>query len=78
MIVYSLLPDGGFVCGDTESRLTSYAYPSSINALAAKKYPQAVAILMVAGESEWTREGNFAKEYDNRNWVKLIPENGKV
>ncbi len=36
-IVYKLDQDGGFTCGDTETRMTAYAFPTSPYATAAKK-----------------------------------------
>lgn len=72
-IRYHLDERGGFVCGDTESGVTSYAYPSSTNAMQARKFPGVVAAQMVAGQA-W-RLGRdplpYEREYDARNWVKL-------
>lgn len=39
MIKYRMLPDGGFVVGDTETGNASYAYPTSISAEGAKNAP---------------------------------------
>jgi hypothetical protein len=68
-IKYLLDKDGGFTCGDTKTRLTSYAYPTSANAQQARKVPAKVAALMLQDQ---TRHG-FTHEidYDHRNWVKL-------
>jgi hypothetical protein len=69
MIVYKLLDDGGFVCGDTETRLTSYAYPTSTYAGTAKRNPLVVAEKMVQRERRYG--GKFEAFYDAQNWVKL-------
>ena len=74
MIVYNLLPDGGFVCGDTETRATSYAYPSSDHADKAKKSPAKVAIEMVAQANEWLATHDICSttaSYNLRNWKEL-------
>jgi hypothetical protein len=41
---------GGFTVLDTETGLTSYAYPSSTYAVQARKYPGRVAKAMIKGE----------------------------
>jgi hypothetical protein len=48
-------PDGGFLCGDTETRKTAYAYASSYYATKAAKAPLAIAAEMLAAEMD--REG---------------------
>ena len=67
MIVHTMLADGGFVAGDTVSRLTCYAYPSSTSATRAKKAPYTIAKEMVAGE----RASSNRADYDARNWARL-------
>lgn len=71
MIVYKMLPDGGFVAGDMASQFTAYAYPSSPHALVAKKYPKAVAEDMLGSERADYRKLDAVKEYDRRNWDLL-------
>jgi hypothetical protein len=72
MIVYNLLPDGGFVCGDTETRRTSYAYPSSPHADAAKRKPAKVALEMMARENACTFAASpLCASYNVRNWNEL-------
>jgi len=70
-VVFKMLPDGGFIAGDTGSRLTSYAYPSSPHAIVAKKHPRAVAEDMLGAEKVHYRQLDSVKEYDNRNWETL-------
>lgn len=67
MIIYKLEEDGGFRCGDTESNLTSYAYPSSLDAKQAKKNPVKVSARMIANEGVMRGDGS----YDKRNWERL-------
>lgn len=70
-IVWKLDQSGGFLCGDTESRLTSYAYPTSVHACAAKRKPEAVAREMIAGEWASLRVLPDIKAYDLRHWKEL-------
>lgn len=72
--VFKMLPDGGFVAGDTDSRLTSYAYPSSPHAIVAKKHARLVAEDMLGSESVWMRKVPAVAEYDTRNWKMLTDE----
>lgn len=51
-IVYKLDAKGGFTAGDTVSKRTAYAYPSSPNAKAAKKNPLLVATQMMSVQNE--------------------------
>ena len=68
-IVYTFDKDGAFVAGDTETRITVYAYPTSIHALGAKRHAKAVARIMIEEE---TRHGlAHEMEYDARNWERL-------
>lgn len=74
MIVYNLLPDGGFVCGDTQTRATSYAYPSSIHAVSARKRPAKVAIEMIEQANDWLNAHDVCSttaNYNLRNWNEL-------
>ena len=74
-IVYKLEADGGFVCGDTETRLTAYAYPTSQNATdAAKSDVWAGTVARVMMEREDAGVHKFLGDgYDDRNWTKLAP-----
>lgn len=49
-IVFKHTPDGGFLCGDTETGLTAYAFATSPNEVASRKNPARVAAKMLAGE----------------------------
>lgn len=72
MIRYRLLPDGGFVAGDTETGRTAYAYPTSPRAEAARKRPEATATAILADSA-----GLLAQllperpEYHLANWDLL-------
>ena len=70
-IVFRMMPDGGFVAGDRDSEMTSYAYPSSPHALVAKKHPKAVAEDMLASERMDYRKIPAILEYDAANWRKI-------
>ena len=72
-IVYTFDKDGGFAVGDTETRITVYAYPTSNHAEDAKCHAEAVANIMIEEE---TRCGSgygkeYQMEYDARNWERL-------
>lgn len=71
--VWKLLPDGGFVAGDTQSRLTSYAYPTSVSAIAAKRDPNKIAHEMMRAENILLKlRSTFPRpDYDARNWQLL-------
>ena len=66
-MVYRILPDGGFVVGDTKTRITSYAYPTSSFAVAAKTGPERTAREMIRLEGR----GPPMPEYDCPNWRML-------
>jgi hypothetical protein len=69
VIVHKLLPDGGFVCGDTETRITSYAYPTSTHATSAKRNPTKVAAEMMANQVRYGLPHEVA--YDELMWGRL-------
>jgi len=71
MIVHRLLPDGGFVAGGVETGFTSYAYPTSPNAVQAKRNPDRTAEKMMAEEKPYLHASDSTKEYDARNWELL-------
>lgn len=73
-IRFRTLEDGGFVAGDTDSQITSYAYPSSPHALVAKRHPKAVAEDMLGSEKIHYRQLESVKEYDRKNWLLLSAE----
>lgn len=64
-VVYALLPDGGFVAGETESGLTMYAAAHSINASAANTRPRKIAEAMIHGCLGGPQPG------DKDNWRRL-------
>lgn len=71
-IRFRFLAGGGFVCGNTRSGITSYAYPTSTHATRAHKEPTKVAMRMLAGESVSLREAfQSCREYDAANWKLL-------
>ncbi len=71
-VAYRLLPDGGFVVGDIETRLTAYAYPTSTHATEAKRHPKRVALRMQA-QAHASAHCKFrgSDEWHMRNWAKL-------
>jgi len=70
-VVYKMLEDGGFVAGDRDSEMTSYAYPTSPHALVARKDPELAAKDMLRGENILYRSIPAIKEYDRKNWLLL-------
>lgn len=75
-VVYRMLDDGGFVAGDRDSEMTSYAYPTSPYATAAKKHPKAVAEDMMSNERIEFRRIPAVQDYDISNWRKLAAHFG--
>jgi len=83
MIFHTVDHEGGFVCGDPESRVTAYAYPTSEHARQAARgmaYATKVAMEMLGNETAWREilaqrpsTGALAgvKAQDDRNWAKL-------
>jgi hypothetical protein len=73
-IVYKLDAEGGFICGDTETGRTAYAYPSSAQARLAKADPAPVARGMMRGENRidaiWRTTGSCAAD-DLRRMTEL-------
>ena len=73
MIVHRLLPDGGFVAGDTDTGETSYAYPTSESATRAKRHAELIAAEMVKranAAASWIPL-HIAQPYNARNWATL-------
>lgn len=56
MILHHLDRKGGFTCGDTESGITAYAYPGSLNGRAAKRDAAATAAYMIKHETQCRRD----------------------
>lgn len=73
MIICRHTPEGGFIAGDTETRITAYAYPSSTNATKAALGARAadrIARAMLAKELPRSAYP-AAHSYDERNWQVL-------
>ena len=77
-VTYKQTENGGFVCGDTDTRRTSYAYPTSPYATLARKMPDRIAADMMAATNRFTVTGrgvvagtDALTEYDARNWAVL-------
>jgi hypothetical protein len=79
---YRMMPDGGFVCGDTVSRVTAYAYPTSCNARDAVRKPDSVAMEMLRdavkfkpladhAAQAWPRLAADMAEVSARRWIDL-------
>jgi len=73
-VVFKMLDDGGFVAGDRDSGMTSYAYPSSPHAIVAKKHAKLVAEDMLGSERMSYRAVPAIKQYDLKNWELLAVE----
>lgn len=71
LIVFRKLADGGFVAGDTISRRTAYAYPTSPHATIARTMPERVAAEMVASALRDPSPARIRGDYDTRNWQKI-------
>ncbi len=76
-IFHALTVDGAFVCGDTKSGFTSYAYPTSPHAVAARRKPKETAAEMIANETAFTgrNKAPSVEDYDRRNWQTLRDAN---
>jgi hypothetical protein len=68
-IVYRMLPDGGFVAGDTATERTSYAYPTSVHAERARRNAERVAAMMMLEHQ--ISPSDITRAYDRRNWTLL-------
>lgn len=71
MIKFALLPDGGFVCGDTDSGRTGYAYPTSPHATMARTVPERIAVEMIGSANRDNSPASIREDYDCRMWSKL-------
>lgn len=72
-VVFKLDEQGGFTAGDTVTRVTVYAYPTSPIAQRAKRDPAKVAAARLARENAYSFRGSpvIVAEHDARNWSKL-------
>lgn len=73
MLVFKMQDNGGFAAGDTETLRTSYAYPSSPHATAAKAKPSQTARAMIeqANDHIGTLPAPLLLDYDRRIWELL-------
>lgn len=73
--IFRYTKGGGFVCGDTKTGITVYAYPTSTNARRAIRHPLEVAEHMLCMENRHAkscRSTPEVKNYDAANWVALL------
>lgn len=83
-LIYRIDDDGAFVCGDSDSRITAYAYPTSEHARVAGRGPvkaREVANAMIIHETDYRRSLVVARisleqaaaigTQDERNWLRL-------
>ncbi|MBB4200600.1 hypothetical protein CCR94_18260 [Rhodoblastus sphagnicola] len=77
-LCWTITDDGAFICGDFDSRVTSYSYPTSPNAEKAKRLARrgipavkkfAVRVIDTATRSRVGCEREA--EYDARNWRRI-------
>lgn len=73
MIIYKTDALGGFVVGDTFTRHTAYALPSSPYAHEATQVPDLIARCMVASANVFAAviSPRVVVEQNNRNWARL-------
>lgn len=71
-LVWLFGDDGSFTCGDAMSRVTSYSYPTSPNASAARKGDaHDLAQSILKHEAEMRCGMAHEAEYDARNWARI-------
>lgn len=80
MIVYMRETDGGFLCGDTSTGRTAYAYPMSTNANRARVNAMRVAGEMMRKENAFTRFGAVLEDglVQDRYRMAILTSGGKV
>ena len=73
MHVHHIDDAGGFTVGDTETRNTGYAYPTSVHACEAKRNPDKVAreMLRQANYSNPLLPADIVNRANKRNWATL-------
>lgn len=76
MILFYTRPDGAFVAGDTRTGITSYAYPTSHHAQAARTRAAQTAARMLAEEMNRSRipEANGQRERAFKRDAELLAE----
>jgi len=72
-VVYKMLDNGTFVCGDTKQRITGYAYPRSPSAGRARENPEVVASEILRRERN-QRDILGPTKADEANWKLLESE----
>ncbi len=70
-IEFGFTSSGAFVCCDTESRRTSFAYPTSEHATKATRTPCKIAAEMIAAANRDVTHATDPHGYDARNWRVL-------
>jgi hypothetical protein len=73
MITFKLLPDGGFVAGDTDTGRASYAYPTSSHATIARTMPARIAAEMMESANRYAAScpAHILNDYHSRLWDML-------
>ena len=76
---WTITADGAFICGDLDSQVTSYSYPTSPNATKAKRIARrgvpammrfACRILRVE-QANHRGPTEIAAQHDARNWRRI-------
>jgi hypothetical protein len=75
---WTITDDGAFICGDLDSRVTAYSYPSSPNAEKARRLArQGIPtikrfVVRIVAKTAKLRVGSEREaEYDARNWRRI-------
>jgi hypothetical protein len=76
-IVFKMLPDGGFLAGDTETRRTTHADPKSLFSTKAQRAPARVAADLMAAEND-LRSWRDEPKYIGRDTVRWLELEGKT
>lgn len=71
---YALADDGSFVAICHERKLAAYAYPSSDNAIAAKRQPEHVARLMIDSEARFLAACPSARTFADKKYARACSE----
>lgn len=70
-IYYAHDADGAFIAGDTETGLTSYAYPTSPHAVDARTRAELVARAMLSSARLCKVPSAILTAYNERQWCRL-------
>ncbi|UKJ74527.1 hypothetical protein [Azospirillum brasilense] len=71
-ILFMHTPEGGFLAGDTETGLTSYAYPTSTHATRARNHPGKVAAEMMTSETASSRRAVPDAAARDAKWLEQL------